>query len=265
MHQLDSPYDYGGGKTDMSFEASISLWYCAPLLAAAFIGLASIAAAAAIGAIIAAAIAKHIFKYKYDKDEGGYGFDYGGGYGDDYGGYSSGGYHRREGGGSKHDDDYVTELTKRSFFDSQAPSFLKTFFRKKRSTKFYSHTKIKHIHKKLKSVKQAPVIGNQDRILEFIERSNKLKCGQRLMCDTAAVSGRPLSYLEQKIPQFVRAGDDKFDRLVEGETALTAALPRFHQAAVLVPVVRTAPLGALRKCKGAVGGYALNGGAYITV
>ncbi|KAF2355122.1 hypothetical protein FHG87_014127 [Trinorchestia longiramus] len=29
---------------------------------------------------------------------------------------------------------------------------------------------------------------------------------------------------------------------------------------VFLKVVRTAPLGALRKCKGAVGGYALNGG-----
>ncbi|KAF2354837.1 hypothetical protein FHG87_014407 [Trinorchestia longiramus] len=34
---------------------------------------------------------------------------------------------------------------------------------------------------------------------------------------------------------------------------------------VFLQVVRTAPLGTLRKCKGAVGGYALNGGAYITV
>ncbi|KAF2349836.1 hypothetical protein FHG87_019407 [Trinorchestia longiramus] len=34
---------------------------------------------------------------------------------------------------------------------------------------------------------------------------------------------------------------------------------------LFLKVVRTVPLGALRKCKGAVGGYALNGGAYITV
>ncbi|KAF2352542.1 hypothetical protein FHG87_016705 [Trinorchestia longiramus] len=34
---------------------------------------------------------------------------------------------------------------------------------------------------------------------------------------------------------------------------------------VFLRVVRTAPLGALRKSKGAVGGYALNGGACVTV
>ncbi|KAF2363941.1 hypothetical protein FHG87_005312 [Trinorchestia longiramus] len=170
---------------------------------------------------------------------GGGGYGRGGGYGG--GGYGGGGYGGYRGGRHRRalesHEEYVAPTTyenaqhDKGHHSKEHDAHCNSHKRKKRNPRkgfnFYQPIHLQpYVSHMVKSSagssksRRGKYVRHEERLLQDIRRHDIYHCGPRLICEIASVKDRPLTYEEWKIINFVRRGDELFEKIFPGEGIL---------------------------------------------